>query len=90
MAAGTKDVTMKLAYETPEALPEGARTQSILEGENYILGKMYYDGTKNTYKMKRRQRTTKYGRAGEWYKSKDIERKGVDRLRKEWKDLNET
>ena len=75
-AAGTDAITEKMAYEEPENLPKEARIQRILEGENYILGKMYYEGMKNEYVMKQRQRTTKYGKKGEWYKSNEVKRKG--------------
>lgn len=88
-AAMTDKISEKMAYETPELMPKGARTQMILEGEDYILGKMFYEANKNTYQMARRKRTTKYGKKGEWYKTKNIEKKGIERLRKEWQDLNE-
>ena len=40
----------------------------------------------NEYVMK--QRTTGKN-AGEWYKSREIKRKGVNTLKKEWQDLRE-
>lgn len=86
MRAGTKDITASMAYDHPETLPDGARVQRILEGEDYILGKMYRDGMNNEYVMK--QRTTGKN-AGEWYKSREIKRKGVNTLKKEWQDLRE-
>ena len=88
-AAGTKDITAKMVYETPEQLPKSARIQKILEGENYILGKMYREGMNNEYVMKQRKRDSKYGKKGEWYKSKDVAREGVATLKENWKALRE-
>jgi hypothetical protein len=91
IAAGTKDITSSMAYDHPENLPKEARVQKILEGEDYVLGKMFRDGMNNEYKMKVRQRDAKDGSysKGDLYKSREIERKGVEQLKKDWKELLE-
>jgi hypothetical protein len=93
-AAMTDSISAKMAYEEPEKMPKGARTQIILEGEDYILGKMFYEANKNTYQMARRKRAYKgkdgvYHPKGELYQTRELERKGIDRLKQEWKDVNE-
>jgi hypothetical protein len=89
IAAGTSDITAAMVYDTPEQLPKEAKVQKVLEGEDYVLGKMYRDGMKNEYKMKQRVRNTKYGNKGDWYKSKEVERYGVETLKKNYRDLRE-
>jgi hypothetical protein len=63
-----------------------ARIKRILESKDYRIGKEYRDGMNNKYKMKQYERGEK---KGQWYKSKEVERKGVNTLKKEWKDLRE-
>jgi len=86
MAAGTKDITAAMAYEHPDDLPREARVQIILEGEDYILGKMYRDGMNNEYVEKVHLRGKN---AGQKYKSKEVKHKGVNALKKEWQDAKE-
>ena len=91
---GTDEVTSAILYDNPESLYERdgvtviqkAKIRRMLESNDYQLGKMYRDGMNNQYKMKQYTRGEK---AGQWYKSKEIERKGVNTLKKEWKELRE-
>lgn len=84
--SGSKDITMEQAYDHPETLPQTARVQRILEGEKYILGKMYREGMNNEYVMKQYVRGEK---AGQWYKSRGLKRKGVNTLKNDWKKLRD-
>lgn len=87
----TDDVTSAVLYDEPESLYERegvtvlqkAKIKRMLDSKDYALGKMYREGMNNKYKMKQSMKD------GHWYKSRDIERKGVDALRKEWKDLRD-
>ena len=79
-------VSPSMVYDHPEDLPAGARTQRILEGEKYVLGKMYREGMNNTYKMKQYFTGLK---VGQWHESKEIERKGVETYREEWQTLRD-
>ena len=91
---GTDEVTSAILYDNPESLYERdgvtviqkAKIRRMLDSNDYQLGKMYRDGMNNQYKMKQYTRGEK---AGQWYKSKEIERKGVNTLKKEWKELRE-
>ena len=87
---GTDEITAAMVYGEPEDIPEQyrskVRVQKILSGKDYQLGKMYRDGMNNKYKMKQ---YVKGEKKGQWYKSKEIEQKGVNTLKKEWKDLRE-
>lgn len=85
-SSNTDGITASMAYDHPEDLPPEARVQKILSGRDYELGRMYREGMNNRYKMKQYVRGDK---AGQWYKSKELERKGVDALRKDWQDLRE-
>ena len=78
-------------YDNPEAVLgmtdsafRKARIQKIFKSKDYELGKMYRDGMNNEYEMKQYVRGDKIG---QWYKSRDVKRKGVDALKKEWSEL---
>ena len=87
----TDDVTSAILYDEPETLFERdgitiyqkAKIRKLLDSKDYQLGKMYRDGMNNKYKMKQNLKT------GEWYKSREVEREGVNRLRQNWKDMRE-
>lgn len=87
----TDDVTSAVLYDEPESLYERegvtivqkAKIKRMLDSKNYALGKMYREGMNNKYKMKQSLKD------GHWYKSREVERKGVNALRQEWKDLRD-
>lgn len=87
----TDDVTSAVLYDEPESLYERegvtvlqkAKIKRMLDSKDYALGKMYREGMNNKYKMKQSLKD------GHWYKSREIERKGVNALRQEWKDLRD-
>ena len=87
--ASGKSLTSSDIYDDEKLsqLPVNARMQKILEGERYVLGKMYYQGMHNQYVWKQRVRDTKAGEAGSWYKSTEVDRYGVDAYRKKWRTL---
>ena len=86
----TSDLTAAIVYGDPEGIPEEYRSKvnmwKTLHPKDYELGKMYREGMNNQYKMKQYVRGEK---KGQWYKSNEVERKGVNTLKKEWKDLRE-
>ena len=84
--SNTDKITAAIAYDNPETLPPAANTWRVLHPKEYELGKMYRDGMNNEYTMKQYLTGAK---AGQWYKSREIKRKGVSTLKKEWKDLRE-
>lgn len=86
LAERSGDITASDAYKNPDSLPKGARVQKILSGKDYELGKMYYDGVHNKYKMKQYQKGDKIG---QWYQSKEVEIPGVDALKKDWEKLRD-
>ena len=87
----TDEVTSAVLYDEPQSLYERegvtlvqkAKIKRMLDSKDYALGKMYREGMNNTYKMKQSMKD------GHWYKSRDIEKKGVNTLRQEWKDLRD-
>jgi len=87
----TDDVTSAVLYDEPESLYERegvtvlqkAKIKRMLDSKDYALGKMYREGMNNKYKMKQSLKD------GHWYKSREVERKGVNALRQEWKDLRD-
>lgn len=87
---GTKDITESMVYSHPEELPKKGRVQVILSGDKYRLGKMYYEGMKDTptgeYQYVNRQ--YKSGKKkGMWYTRKEeIKTPGVEKLREQWKE----
>ena len=87
------DITEKIAYETPELLPDKAKIQRILSGKNYELGKMYYEGMKDkgTGEYHKVEKVHKSGKsAGKRYSVKEeIKIPGVETLKKRWKDARE-
>lgn len=90
----TDDVSASILYDNPETLYERdgvtivqkAKIKRMLDSKEYKLGKEYRKGMNNEYKMKQYLTGAK---AGQWYKSREIERKGVDTLRKEWKEARD-
>ena len=86
----TDELTAAKVYGDPEDIPEEYRARvnawKALHPKEYELGKMYREGMNNQYKMKQYVRGEK---KGQWYKSNEVERKGVNTLKKEWKDLRE-
>ena len=87
------DITEKIAYETPELLPDKAKIQRILSGKSYELGKMYYFGMKDkgTGEYHKVEKIHKSGKsAGKRYSVKEeIKIPGVETLKKRWKDARE-
>ncbi|MBO7681162.1 MAG: hypothetical protein J6T17_00235 [Clostridia bacterium] len=87
------DITEKIAYETPELLPDKAKVQRILSGKSYELGKMYYFGMKDkgTGEFHKVEKVHKSGKsAGKRYSVKEeIKIPGVETLKKRWKDARE-
>ena len=90
----TDDVSASILYDNPETLYERdgvtviqkAKIKRMLDSKEYKIGKEYREGMNNKYKMKQHLTGAK---AGQWYKSREIERKGVDTLRKEWKEARD-
>lgn len=90
----TDEVTAAIAYDNPETLYnmasgviQTAKVKRILSSPDYELGKIYREGMNNKYKMKQHLSGAK---AGQWYKSrKEVERKGVDALKQDWRELRE-
>ena len=86
----TDELTAAKVYGDPEEIPEEHRARvnawKTLHPKEYELGKMYREGMNNKYKMKQ---YVKGEKKGQWYKSNEIEQKGVNTLKKEWKDLRE-
>ena len=90
----TDDVSASILYDNPETLYERdgvtivqmAKIKRMLDSKEYKIGKEYREGMNNKYKMKQHLTGAK---AGQWYKSREIERKGVETLRKEWKEARD-
>ena len=87
---GTSKISTSMLFGDPDSLPEQFRakvnTWKALHPKEYELGRMYHEGMNNKYKMKQ---YVKGQKKGQWYKSKELERKGVTALKKEWKSLRE-
>ncbi len=80
-------------YDNPDAVLDmtesafrRARIQKIFNSKDYELGKMYREGMNNEYEMKQYVRGEK---AGQWYKSRNVKRKGVDALKQDWLKLRD-
>ena len=90
----TDDVTSAVLYDEPESMYERegvtvlqkAKIKRMLDSKDYALGKMYREGVNNEYEMKQYMSGAK---AGQWYKSRTVKRKGVNQLRQDWKDLRD-
>ena len=89
----TDEVSAAIAYDEPESLYDmtesvitKAKIKNILSSKDYQLGKMYREGMNNEYEMKQYLTGAK---AGQWHKSRDVKRKGVNTLKKEWKELRD-
>ena len=89
-------LTLTEGGKTLFTMTYGCRAESSTTGKTYWPrpcyrfleggGKMYREGMNNEYAMKQYVRGDK---AGQWCKSKEVKRKGVDSLRKEWKEARE-
>ena len=82
-----QNFSMTDVYEFPEAvlnkIPsviDKAAVRKIMDSEDYQIGKTYREYMNNKYKMKQSTRD------GHWYKSKEVERIGLTKLRKAWQD----
>ena len=80
-------------YDNPDAVLEmtesafrRARIQKILNSKDYELGKMYRDGMNNEYEM---AQYTRGDKIGQWHKTRNVKRAGVDALKKEWSALRD-
>ena len=86
---GTNKLTSAKIYgdeDIPEEYQAKVNAWKTLHPKEFELGRMYLEGMNNKYKMKQYDKGEK---KGQWHKSKELERKGVTALKKEWKDLRE-
>jgi hypothetical protein len=83
-------VTPKIAFTEPEKLPQAARVQTILEGKDYILAKMYYEGINNKTITVPTGEYFKSGKRKGQPKTKQEKILGVNGLKDEWKAQLET
>ena len=83
---GTKEFSTSLVYDNPDALPDKAQGWMARHPLDWNLGKIYHDGVNNEYVMKVHMNGINIGQE---YKSREIKRKGVNTLKKEWKALRD-
>ena len=90
LRAGTKDISVAMAYGDINELPEDVRSrvavQRILSGKDYELGKMYREGMNKQHTGKFEYVVSKKDGS---LRKKEIMKPGVDALRKTWNDLKD-
>ena len=91
--SNSADITEKIAFEDPDALPAKAKVQAILSGKDYELAKMYYFGMKDedTGQTEKVVKVHQKGKsAGKQYKATvKIKIPGVSSRKKAWRDLRD-
>ena len=86
IVSGTSNISTSMAYDNPDALPDKAQGWMARHPLDWNLGKIYHDGVNNEYVMKVHMKGINIGQE---YKSREIKRKGVNTLKKEWKALRD-
>ena len=82
-AAPGEDISESMVYNHPEDLPKNARVTKLLHSDEWLLGKMYYDGMK----QKSGEQEAKVNKRGDVYMV-DV-KDDINSLRKAWKKAKE-